>query len=131
MPNQEGRQQWNVENFGCTLPAIVRRRRPSKKVVAVSSTPSPVQAQSELSTIEQPLDSSTSYKYLAPVDNSIAVDGLNSLEDLPAPKRQYKRQTLVTRHSYFPQYVQYSPQPQSVRYLPYRPSMNYYYQAHY
>lgn len=144
--NQGGQQQqWEVENFGCTLPAIVRRRRPAKKVAAAVTTPAP--AQPELTTFEQPQsqsqlpqtssqDSFTAYKYLAPVDNSIGVDG-NSLEDLPPKRPVYKRQTAVSRPSYFPQYVQYSPQPQSsFRYLPmpsqyHQRPMNYYYQAAY
>lgn len=144
--NGQQQQNWEVENFGCTAPAIVRRRRPAKKV---APTPAPAPVQSEVvTTYEQPqpqpqqpafpqtssLDSATAYKYLAPVDNSIALDN-NGLDDLP-PKRQYKRQTLFSRHSnYFPQYVQYNPQPQTVRYLPLpqyqRPMMGYNYQAYY
>lgn len=143
-------QQWTMENFGCTLPAVFRRRRPAKKV-ALASAPAPAQAvlppQPEAAAFEQvksqPQPQSletTSYKYLAPVDNSISDSedevSRNGLDDQPI-KRQYKRQTL-RQSSYFPQFVQYSPQPFTrYQYLPfqqYQPSyqpMSFRYQAYY
>lgn len=35
-------QQWSLESFGCTMPALVRRRRPKISTTTTTTTPAPV-----------------------------------------------------------------------------------------
>lgn len=98
-------QQWEVDNFGCSLPAVVRRRRPQKKVQ-----------------VSENADIFPTSKYETAIDNSIPDNKIDSEE----PRKQAKRQA----RPFYLQQALYQPRYQTYQYVPVYPHYPIYYQSY-
>lgn len=100
-------QQWTVETYGCTIPAIVRRRRP---------VPKKSYKQEEVNQLKTP----TTTRFELPMDNTIS-----NLNEIERPKTNFKRhvQLLPPRQMYQPMMMQYPMQ----TYYPSYPRYQFYY----